>query len=492
MLLRVFSALSLGLTCLAAQAAVRVIDNQGKPVAGAMVLIGPAANNPFPGNQVVTDANGVFHAPAAWTQSLPVTIEGTDIVRTTHALVLPSVATLNVSQADGDQQIQLQGTLTDYGPIRTDGKVDVGAFIPALPSSDLLYFDVGWMVSPEFDTLKVLGREIAIPSNLALPKQQESYIFPITLDKPGFRMYVRKPGKYRFLAVHGQFPLKRAVDDLRAGVPVVDLVNHLTLVQSGLVDLDVRMPMADLSVPVTGLSFTNSITVQAPPMAADDVVMSVAFSTVDESGSLVPSDVKRLRSNQPQLLKAPATKSAPMALSAWMKQTANTRVIPQLRPALEDDLLSLPMDLIYSVFQNQKAAAATVNYNQVSFATHSQSGVAPRFIELVSPPDLGGDRIKLAPPAPAGGVLPVATLLLYSSITTHSNGKIHTESRTRLWELWLPGWASEAVLPSLAALPKGNAQKFRWEVLYLGKDNQGTIRSVGQDFTHVSRNSRDL
>lgn len=475
-----------------AQAAVQVIDSQGKPVSGAKVMIGPAVNAPFPGNQLVTDANGNFNAPAAWKQSLPVTIEANGIVRTTHTAVEPTVTKLVVSQADGDEQIQLSGQLTDYGPIRTDGKVDVGAFIPALPAGDLLYFDVGWMVSPEFDTLKVLGREIAIPSNLALPKQQESYIFPITLDKPGFRMFVRKPGKHRFLAVHGQFPLKRAVDDLRAGIPVVDLVNHLTLVQSGLVDLDVNGPMANLSVPVTGMSFTNSMTVQAPSMAADDVVMSVAFSTVDDSGSLVPSDVKRLHSNQPQILKAPAAKNAPMALSAWMKQTANPGFVTQSRPVLEEDLLNLPMDLIYSVFQDQKAMAATVDYNQVSFATHAQAGVAPKFISLVNPPQISGELLKLTPPANSNGVQPVATLLLYSAITTHQNGKISTESRTRLWELWLPGWATEAALPSMPAIPRGQANKFRWEVLYLGKDGQGIIKTVGQDFTHVSRNSRDL
>lgn len=474
------------------QAAVKVVDSQGKPVSGAKVMIGPAANSPFPGNQLVTDADGNFNAPAAWNQSLPVTIEASGIVRTTHSAVQPNALKLVVSPADGDQQIQISGQLTDYGPIRTDGKVDVGAFIPALPASDLLYFDVGWMVSPEFDTLRILGREIAIPSNLALPKQQESYVFPITLDKPGFRMFVRKPGKYRFLAVHGQFPLKRAVDDIRAGVPVVDLVNHMTLVQSGLVDLDVNGPVANLSVPVTGLSFTNSMTVHAPSMAADDVVMSVAFSTIDESGALVPSDVKRLQSNQPQVLKAPATKNPPLALSAWMKQKANPRFVTQTRPVMEEDLLNLPMDLIYSVFQDQKTMAVTVDYNQMSFATHAQAGVAPKFISLVNPPEISGERLKLTPPGPANGVLPVATLLLYSAITTHQNGKITTESRTRLWELWLPGWASEATLPSMAAIPRGQANKFRWEVLYLGKDGQGIIQSVGQDFTHVSRNSRDL
>ena len=82
----------------------------------------------------------------------------------------------------------------------------------------MIYFDIGWMVSPEYDVLKVLGREIAIPSNVAMPRQEESYFFPITLDKPNFRMFVRRPGNYEFLTLHAQFPLNRVADDFRAGL----------------------------------------------------------------------------------------------------------------------------------------------------------------------------------------------------------------------------------------------------------------------------------
>lgn len=491
MLFRLLGTLAFVVSGLTAEAAVQVVDQAGRPQANVKVLIGTTANQPFPGNQVVTDAMGNFAAPAAWKQPLPVTLEGPNLVRTTHMNVAPSAIKLTMSHADGDQQIQLSGTLTNFGQIRTDGKVDVGVFIPAIPSSELLYFDVGWMVSPEFDTIRVLGKSMAIPSNLSLPKQQESYIFPITLDKPGFRMFVRKPGKYRFLAIHGQFPLKKAVDDIRAGVPVSDLVNHLTLLESGVVDLDVNGPLDNLSIPVAGIGFNNSITVQAPSMQADDVVMSVAFSQLDDSGSLVPSDVKRLQSNQTQVLKSPATKSAPMALSAWMKQKSNTRVVTHSYISPEQQIEKLSFNAFYSLF-NQDRMAATIDYNQVSFATHSQSGQAPKFIELVSPPEISGDRIKMTPPQVPAGVRPLSTLLLYSAVRTNTSGSISTETRTRLWEIWLPGWASEAALPSLASLPKGTANKFRWEVLYLGKDGQGMIKSVGQEFTHVSRNSRDL
>ncbi|MGE3388211.1 MAG: hypothetical protein AB7K41_15895, partial [Bdellovibrionales bacterium] len=349
----------------------------------------------------------------------------------------------------------------------------------------LLYFDVGWLVSPEFDTLRIMGREIAIPSNLAVPEQRESYIVPITFNKPNFRMFVRRPGQYRFMAIHGQFPLKRVVDDYRSGAPAYDIMNHGTLLQSGYVDLNVAGPIRNLSVPVNQATFTNDVIVQAPPMAADDVVLSVAMSEID-GGALLPSDVKRLRNGQPQTLKAPANKGTPLALSAWMKERNTNRSRMQPLGALTaEDLMNLPFDLFYDVFQDKfEIQAATVDYKQLSFATHTRPGQAPQFVSLISPPQVSGSRLNLSVPTAPTNVKPLATLVMYSSIKLNRRGEIQTEERTRLWEVWTSGWVSSLDLPNLPALQKSQADKFRWEVLYLGQD--------GQDITHVSRNAVDL
>jgi hypothetical protein len=478
--------------------AIRVVDPQGHPLAGAKVLVGEAVNQPFPGNQFVTDDNGEFQAPRAWTAPLPVTIEGTDLVRTTHFAVAPTAERLMVSHADGDGHIQLSGTLTNYGDIRTDGKVDVGVFVPTMAPADLLYFDVTGMISPETDSISIIGKEIAVPSNITLPRQSESYIFPITLDKPNFRMFVRKPGPYRFLALHGQFPLKRVVDDLRAKVPPYDVINHVTLVQTGLVNVNVNGNVSGLSVPVNQFPFNNRVSIKAPSLNSDDIVLSVAFSKIDDSGALVPSDVKRIASNQTLSLRTPAAKSTPMALSAWVKKTA-AAITPQGPPLPEpldpvEVMKNLPEDLIYSIFRAEPEAnpqGPTVDYNRVSLATHNEPGQAPAFIGHVNPPEVAGTKVKLMPPSADARVNKTATLLVYSEIKNVGQGKFQIQQRNRLWEIWLPGWATEAVLPNLAALPTaGNAH--RWEVLYLGRSGNGMIRAGGQDITHVSRNSRDL
>jgi hypothetical protein len=461
-----------------------VVDNFGKPISGASVLIGPEIGKPFANNQLTTNGEGQFEAPKEWSTPLPVSIEAHDIVRSTLLDITPRNSVLKVSRADGDTRIEVQGTMTDYGPLRTDGKVDVGAFIPALPKDQLIYFDIGWMVSPEYDILRVLGRDVAIPSNIALPKQQESYIFPITLDKPNFRMFVRRPGQYKFLAIHGQFPLKRVVDDFRAGVPAYDIVNHGTLLQSGVVNLNVGQKVANLSVPVNTIPFDQQITVQAPAMASDDVILSTALSTIDESGALVPSDVKRLRNGQTQVLKVPMSRAEPQAVSIWLKEKDNNLKRMQLGQVTPEELFNLPFDLIYSAIQKPQAHLSAVDFKQFSLALHSQPGVAPRFLGLIPPPVISGQNIRLTLPSNSDNIQPIGTVVMLSAIRYTGTGDVRTEERTRLWEISSRDWLQSVDLPNLPPINSGGADKLRWEVLYLGQ--------YGANLTHVTRSAVDL
>ena len=43
------------------------------------------------------------------------------------------------------------------------------------------------------DEIRVAGQKLGVPSNISLPKQKESYIITITIDKPIYRMYFNRP-----------------------------------------------------------------------------------------------------------------------------------------------------------------------------------------------------------------------------------------------------------------------------------------------------------
>lgn len=479
------SALLLSLPALANAVTAKVIDQTGAPLVGVTVLIGTALDQPFKGNQVTTNEKGEFTVPTEWQGELPISISGPDLVRTTIFKALPTQTTYSVSRGDGDQKLELEGRMNGFGDLRTDGKVDVGVFVPSLQRSQFIYFDISWLVSPETDIIRILGREVAVPSNIVLPRQEERYIFPITLDKPNFRMFVRRPGNYRFLSLHGQFPLKKVVDDIRGGASAMAMINHITLKQASILDLNVSGKQANLTPQVNQIQFSQNIPVTMPTLKNNEVVVSVALSQMDETDLYLPSDIRRINSQETTRLNTPVGAKESFVLSALLREslapmTVNTPDLNLLSP----DTLDLPIDILYRGFGPK--VSAEDSFKQVSLTLHGADGVAPKFLAHVSPPQVQGDKVIVTPPALVDGVTPVGVLVLYSAIKGQGQGEMKVEQRTRLWELWTPNWdAREFSLPQLPNLGQVPADNYRWEVLYLG-------RSGNKDITHVTRNAIDV
>jgi hypothetical protein len=90
-----------------------VTDRYGTPLAGAQVLIGQSVDNPFVGNFVTTDINGILTIPAQWTKAQPVTIEAPGLVRTTFMDTLPTAQALELNEADGRSNLEVGGQTTD-------------------------------------------------------------------------------------------------------------------------------------------------------------------------------------------------------------------------------------------------------------------------------------------------------------------------------------------------------------------------------------------
>lgn len=487
-----FANLALNFQAVAQTARVKFISSSGTPVANAHVLIGLKPGEPFSGNELTTSQTGEIEIPAAWSAATSLSIESSSHVRTTYSQVSPRAQTLKISEADGTEKIEIKGQLVDFGKLRTDGKLDVGAFVPTFSRSELLYFDVGWMVSPEVDTFTVVGRDVAIPSNITLPKQEESYIFPITFNKPEFRMFVRKTGHYRFLAIHGQFPLQMVVDDMRAGKPAYEIINYGSLIESGRVDLEVTGPVHDLKVSVTGLPFVSSMAVRAPTLSSDDVMLTVALTEDREDSVLVPSDVKRMKSGQVVNLKIPSTTSPPLAVSVLLKEKRRNVQVNQVSPLSPEDVLKIPFDILYEFFNTAATQEPLVDFRQFSLATHPANGGAPQFLGLIPAPQVNGSDIHAKAPTTLGSIEPLATLLIYSGIKYHGSGQLRTESRTRLWEVWQSGWSEDFHLPDLSQINTGNFDKRRWEVIYLGRDNSLIPGRESTDISHVTRNAIDF
>ncbi|MBX7230840.1 MAG: hypothetical protein K1X29_02015 [Bdellovibrionales bacterium] len=498
----------MGLATMSHARVMKVVDNYNQPRAQVQVTIETQSSKigfheswqsisdaDGSGGKVVlvTNGRGEFTVPTEWKSPQTVTLEGNDLVRTTYYQVSPTREQLQINEADGNQKIEVQGVLSGFSNIKNgDGKVDVGVIMPAIAEDQILSFDLGSLISSEKDIITVLNQEVAVPANVAFPEQRESYFFPITLNKPTFRMSVRKPGSYQFLALHGQFPLSQVVDQYRRGVPAYDLINYISLLKSNLVKIDVSNKIQDLNIPVSGINFSGSINAKAPNLAGDDLLLTVALSKIAGTNILIPSDVKRLKSNETKALKISENAVDAQALSVLFKEKSNFNFSLQYDKPLDPtsmESLSIPTDILYDLFKTQGNQSKQVNFNQFSLALHPKANSqpapsVPNLLNLVDEPRVNGTALSLSPPPLNNAIQPLGILVIYSAITLNNKA----EQRTKLWELWVPNWSSQIVLPNLPSLRVGEASYYRWEVLFLGSSNVGNNSTV----THVSRNMVEI
>ncbi|NJL25070.1 MAG: hypothetical protein HC902_07785 [Calothrix sp. SM1_5_4] len=237
-----------------------------------------------------------------WKASLPITIQAPDYITQTLPDADPGQHVFHLVQKEKEREYEIKGDTTDYGRLLTDGKVDFGLVIPAISREQMLAFDVSSVISPRNDQISIIGNTVDIPSNIALPQQTESYILPISLNKPGYRTYVRNPGQYRLSITHGQFPLQRVVNDIRAGKSMFELINYFDFKQAGLKVVDVNDDLAGVDLAVNQHQFNSAVNVKAPTLENNQVMISL--SLVEQNDRFFPTDLKRLTSDQAMNLKS--------------------------------------------------------------------------------------------------------------------------------------------------------------------------------------------
>jgi hypothetical protein len=455
----------------------QVVNVNGDPVAFADVLIGPEPNVPFKGNMVKTDANGMIPDVPAWTKAESVTVESADFVRTTFLNVTPSARQLQLHTADSPNLFEVKGKTDGFGRLRRDGNVDFGLVIPAMTKENLIGFDLTDIISPEVDTIRVAIRDVDLPSNLTLPKQRETYIVPITFNKPAYRSYLKRKGFTRMVAAHGRFPLKKVVDAFQDEKPIFDIVNEFEFIQSGAIDFDIEKNVAGKDIKVDQLKFDAKTSIQAPNFSSSSVMLSLAL--VDQSGYLTPSDLKKVDPGKSAELKIPS-------------QNADNYILSVLSPSADLTLREGEDRKISSNGQDES------KFGQLSLVLQdSTPGQTPNFIPLVDEPTIQGNVITLTSPTSPAGIEPIGTYIVLSEVTSVPNSSFNSEIKVRLWELFSPEWEDQIELPKVT-INRDPAKKYRWEVLYLGKGqnkvNGGNANGTYQlnDVTHVSRNAVTL
>lgn len=469
-----------------------VVDENNQPVSNATILLGFEPGNPFGGNVINTGTNGQAEAPTDWKAALPVTVQANGYVTTTLPVLMPGEHRIQISKADGTAKIEIKGTTKEFGRLIKDGKVDFGMVLPALSRKNMLAFDISAVISPENDTIDVIGNSADIPSNLTLPEQEESYIFPITLDKPVYRTYVRAPGSYQMYALHGQFPLQKVVNDIRAGKSIFEVINHFTFIDSGSRTVQVEKNIDKVDIAVNQTKFNSNVAVKAPAYPAGKVMVSLALS--EQNGEFVPTDLKRFTPNQQISLKSNPSLGTGSVLSLLVDEPTN--IVTRIGEAL---LHLSPFDsFVKPMTEQEKVAAKNYEFNKMSFAfLPAQGTVQPQFLPMVAKPELANNIMRMEVPSLPNGLSPAAMYLVMSEIEEIASGKVKSERRTRLWEVWSEGWLPQIEMPKITFARKPD-RKYRWEVIFLARPSHFTFE-VGptnrvdlNSVTHVTRNALDL
>lgn len=485
-----------GFSAIAAADSIKVIDENNQPVANATVLLGFEQDNPFPNNIVKTGADGVTGVPSDWKSALPVTVQATGFVTTTIPVMEPGVHTITVSKADGTANLEVKGTTQNFGRILTDGKVDFGLVIPSLTRQNMLAFDIGTVMSPQVDTMDLGFLSIDVPSNVTLPNQDETYIFSITLDKPDYRFYLREPGNYDMYALHGQFPLKKVVDDIRGGKSIFEVVNYFNFLETGSKTLTVNNNMSGVNLDVNQTAFNSTYAVKAPNFANDKVMISLAVA--ENNSRFVPTDIKRLTPGQSMNLKTNTGLGAGAILSMLLDEPTN---IVEPREVSPLRILNPLEALAFYPLQQQRQpmpAAKDYNFTKMTFAVLPAGGtVMPDFLEMIDKPTMSGNVFTLDMPALPNGLTAASMYLVLAEVETLGTGNMKSERRTRLWEVWAPGWMSQVEMPKVTFNKNPNF-KYRWEAMFLARpssvvfgSNAGNRADLNQ-ITHITRNAMDL
>lgn len=429
----------------------------GKPLVGAKVMIGTKPDIPYVGNVYTTDAQGKIDPGPAWTNAQPITVELQGFIRTTFMAQSPSAKTLNVNRQIPLNKFELKGETKGYGSLPQDGTVDVGFVMPAYKRSEIAQISITSLMSPETDTLSVMGRSIEIPSNIAIPTQKESYIFTFTLSKPVYRFYFNEARSYDMISAHASFPLSEAIDASQQKMSFYDMFNLITFHSATVTNLAISAQTQSLDLSINKTPFSTPIPFTAPQFDANKLKL-IAIGLNSSQGVLVPTDIKSLDPKQT------------IKLSGSGKLTDS---------------------IILSMIRDAKNKATTgtqvEEYSLAIQPANQTSSSSP--LALIAAPKLQGNVMTMAPPSIQAGVDTTMTQAQLQQVEIRGQGKYQVEAKLTEWEVYASGWQRSLELPEFpgAQFPR---QDRRWEVVYGGVAG-GTSTSAGPEtmgqLTHLTR-----
>lgn len=438
---------------------IRLLGPEGTPLVGAQYLIGLAQNAPFEGNFGVTNERGEFPIPAGWTDPQMLTVDAPGFLRATYIQLEPKAMNLRLTPKVS-MQAELRGRTTGHPVRNKDNIVDFSLVMSAMSRQDLLNFQLHKVISPLNDKISAVGQEADIPSNISLPRQTEKKFFiDVTLDKPQYRLQVGQTGPQRFFVARGRFPFNSVVDGLLDKKNVVDLMNYFSITGGSLRDVNVVGGVNTLDVPVMDLTFSQKRTYKAPKLASNQVLIALAAS--DNGGYLIPTDFKRVTSQQS--INLSVGDENPLHLAQVLKNAAEFQLdgpgVDRLSAILSTFTDSPPQD----------------------------------FLPLLANPRVPTRWKFHIPEVSSPSVNQLTTYAILSDVKISNVGGSQRRDLTKVWEIYAPSWVKEIEIPHWPWNRTSNLT--RVEISLVGNQIAEDIPlgpEMLQKATHVTRSSLDF
>ena len=442
-----------------AQATIRVINENNLPVADASILIGQAIDNPFSGNLVKTNKDGLALAPTAWTNPTSVTIDATKYVRQTLLDLPPGDLIIKMYTSLDASVTTLQGNITGLPVVDGDKQIDYALVMPAFSRLDMLNFSLDLAISPINETISVANRSVEVPINLSLPTQVERYLlFNVTLSKPTYHLNVPFKGKKTFYAASGRFPFKPVVDGLNNNKSFYDLINEFSITGGTLREVNLNSNVVNLDIPAAELQFTGKTNIKAPSFKNDEAVIMVATS--DAAQSLIPTDIKRVTSGQSIEL---------------------------------NSLSNKPTYIVSALKRQSEMNSDTVGANRLSASFLTTKNYSSTLLPLVENPSVrqnSGYEVTLPnPPTLPSQLNALATTVVISDIVQVD---AKTKNYVPRWEIVGLNWQKKVQLPNWPMSNPNNKKRF--EINYIASNLKSSVRiddDIIKSTTHITHASTE-
>lgn len=438
-----------------------IINQYGERINGAQILIGDAQDVPFRNNFLTTDSTGTALAPSEWVEPASVTVDAEGYIRQTLLNVKPGNLTIKLNAAYLSQRAEVRGQVTQLPVVNGDKLIDFSLVMPAVSKEDLLNFDIGQVISPYSDTLSAAGQSNDIPSNISLPRQNESYFINVTLDKPVYRLKSPTLGPKKLVTTRGRFVFKTVVNELRNGKPFHELINYFSILGGSIRETAIAGPQTNLDIPGNEIEFRNALNVSSPSIKSDELLLVLATNKIDNS--MIPTDVKRAANGQATKLQTMGAESAHIV-----------RVVKKT-----------------SEFMSQEPGTDRMSASLLPFSANGG-----QLLPLIANPTITSTdnyTINLPTPPTTSGINPIATTASISDLVEVQDGNKRITIPNRKWEVFGLGWNQQIKLPKWP-LNNLNGRK-RVEVNYVGSTSNKRTNfddSLIENATHITHASADF